>query len=240
VRVRVRYRKQGRLRFISAIDVGRVWERSLRRADLPIAYSEGFSPHPKVSFTDALPLGSDSTGEYAELTFAGPIDLPSAVRALNAAFPEGMDVLTAVPVEDGAPKFSKSLQASVWDVTYPDGTDPASAVEQAGASTVLVVPRERKGEAVDVDIRPALAHLSSSGTCVRVTVHHADHLPAAVSVAIRPSEVDAALRMFTPDLPQPVLITRLAQGRPETDGLVEALTGERIEPLSPQPQRQSL
>jgi hypothetical protein len=125
-------------------------------------------------------------------------------------------------------------------VTYPDGTDPASAVEQAGASTVLVVPRERKGEAVDVDIRPALAHLSSSGACVRVTVHHADHLPAAVSVAIRPSEVDAALRMFTPDLPQPVLITRLAQGRPETDGLVEALTGERIEPLSPQPQRQSL
>ena len=57
MRLRVRYRKQGRLRFIGAIDVGRVWERALRRADLPIAYSEGFSPHPKVSFTDALPLG---------------------------------------------------------------------------------------------------------------------------------------------------------------------------------------
>ena len=231
MRLRVRYRKQGRLRFIGAIDVGRVWERALRRADLPIAYSEGFSPHPKVSFTDALPLGYASEGEYAELTFAGRIDVPSAMASLNGAFPEGMAVMTAVPVEDGAPKLAKSLAASVWDIEYPDGTEVEKAAAAAGETAVLTVARERKGEAVEVDIRPAIADISAAGARVRVVVHAADHLPAPNAVAIRPSEVDLALRQFLSDLPQPVLVTRLAQGRPGPSGLAEALTGELIEPL---------
>ena len=75
MRVRARYAKEGRLRFISAIDLGRVWERALRKADLPIGYSEGFTPHPKVSFPDALALGYASTGEYVELTFEVPVDV---------------------------------------------------------------------------------------------------------------------------------------------------------------------
>jgi len=236
VRVRVRYRKQGRLRFVSAIDVGRLWERALRRADLPIAYSEGFSPHPKVSFTDALTLGYASTGEYAELTFAAPVELSRDIAALNAAFPEGMDVLTAVHTPDGAPRFSKALAASCWDVEYPVGAVLDHAVQQAASAATLVVPRERKGEAVDVDIRPAIADISADGPRVRVTVHHIDHLPDDVAVAIRPSEVDLALRRFQPDLAQPVLVTRLAQGRPGPDGLVEALSGELVEPLQTQRQ----
>jgi radical SAM-linked protein len=232
VRIRVRYRKQDRLRFISAIDLGRVWERALRRSDLPIAYSEGFSPHPKVSFTDALPLGYASVAEYAELTFAGPIDVSAAVGALNAAFPDGIGVTAAVVVEDGAPRFSKLLAASVWDVDYPAGTDLHDAVAAATSAVALVVPRQRKGDAVDVDIRPALAQLSTDGARLRATVHHTDHLPDAVAVAVRPSEIDLALRSFSPDLAQPVLVTRLAQGRPGPDGLVEALTRELIEPLT--------
>jgi radical SAM-linked protein len=232
VRARVRYRKQGRLRFISAIDLGRVWERALRKADLPIAYSEGFSPHPKVSFTDALPLGCASAGEYAELTFAGPIALDAAVVSLNAAFPDGIDVTTAVEVVDGAPRFAKLLAASVWDVEYPPGTELGTPVAQAVAAAALVVGRERKGETVDVDIRPAVHDLSHRDGRLRAVVHHADHLPESAAVAIRPTEIDRALRSFQPDLPQPVLATRLAQGRPGPEGLVEALTGELIEPLS--------
>ena len=220
------------MRFIGAIDVGRVWERALRRADLPIAYSEGFSPHPKVSFTDALPLGFASDGEYAELTFAGPIDVPAAVAVLNPALPEGMDVLSAVAAPEGSARFAKSLQASAWDITYPPGTDVATATRAALEAATLIVDRERKGETVAVDIRPAIFSLSTDGVRVRVVMHHADHLPSETAVAIRPTEVDQALRSFLPNLPQPVLVTRLAQGRPEADGLVEALTGERIERLS--------
>jgi hypothetical protein len=71
-RYRIRWTKEGRTRFVSARDLTSVWERALRRVDLPIAYSEGFTPHAKVSFPDALPVGYGSTGEYAELTFAAP------------------------------------------------------------------------------------------------------------------------------------------------------------------------
>ena len=216
--------------------MSRVWERALRRADLPIAYSEGFSPHPKVSFTDALSLGYESHGEYAELTFGGPVDLDAAVAALNAAFPDGMAVTAAVAVEEGAPRFAKLLAASCWDVEYGPGIDLAAAAAAVADTAVLTVARERKGETVDVDIRPAISQISARASRVRVTVHHPDHLDEASAVAIRPGEVDLALRGFQPDLGHPVLVTRLAQGRPGPEGLEEALTGELYEPLTPQRQ----
>ncbi len=225
-RIRVRYSKTGKLRFISAIDLGRIWERSLRRAQLPIAYSEGFSPHPKVSFTDALPLGYASTGEYAELTFAGPIPLQPAITALNAAFPEGIAVRRAVAVADGDPKLATWLLASCWDVAYPTGADLTAAVAATGQAESLPIARERKGEPVTVDLRPAIHQISVHGARVRVTLHH-------LQVPVRPTEVDLALRSTDPALPPPALVVRVAQGRPVAEGLVEALSGELIEPLHP-------
>jgi len=241
MRVRARYTKSGKLRFISAIDLGRVWERSLRLADLPIAYSEGFSPHPKVSFPDALPLGYASTGEYAELTFAAPVVLDTAVKALNAAFPAGLEILLAVPVADGDPKLSSLLQASTWDLQYRADDDTArrilAAVDALRAADEVPVARQRKGAPEAVDMRPAVAEISAvastDGVTVRVTLHHIDHLPpGAPPVALRPSEVHAGLEVLRPALPDPVLVTRVAQGRALDRGLAEALSGEHVPPLS--------
>ena len=227
MRTRVRYAKAGKVRFVSAIDLGRIWERSLRRADLPIAYSEGFSPHPRISFPDALPLGYASTGEYAELTFAGPVDLPSAMAALNAAFPAGLEVLQALPVADGDPRLSRWLQAAVWDLAYPSPTPSLQpAVAGARSAAALPVARERKGQVVSVDLSPAIFHLSTDLQTVRAVLHH-------VEPQVRPTEVQLALRSFAADIPEPALVTRVAQGRPDDDGLLEALSGERIAPLRP-------
>lgn len=227
MRTRVRYAKTGKLRFVSAIDLGRLWERALRKADLPIAYSEGFSPHPKVSFTDALPLGLASTGEYAELTFAAPVDLDTAMAALNAAFPEGLQVLAAAEAEDGAPRLAKLLQAACWDLSYPKGHAAAldSAVQDANAADALIVGRERKGETVEVDLRPALHGMVAWEGTVRVIVRHVEPPP-------RPSEVHLALQKFAPSLPAPALALRVAQGQAAPDGLLEALSGELV-PLAP-------
>lgn len=229
-RVRVRYAKTGKLRFISAIDLGRVWERALRKANLPIAYSEGFSPHPKVSFPDALPLGYASTGEYAELRFGAPIAIQPAMRDLNSAFVEGCEVRDAVGVTDGAPRLAKWLSASLWQLDYPEETDRdalAAAVQALREAGELVVGRERKGKTVDLDLRPYVHDLTCSGTCVRVVLLHGEP-------PVRPTEVQAALAADRSDaagrraLPEPTHITRVVQGAPADDGVHEALSGDRV------------
>ena len=164
VRVRVRFAKTGKLRFISAIDLGRVWERALRKADLPIAYSEGFSPHPKVSFGDALPLGYASTAEFAELTFGGTLDLDVMTSRLNGAFPTGLEVLDAMEFVEGGKRLGKLLQASLWTLDYPDAEGVAEAVAALPADGPLPVERERKGEMVTADLRPPLVGIAAAGT----------------------------------------------------------------------------
>jgi radical SAM-linked protein len=244
-RVRARWGKQGKLRFVSAIDLGRLWERALRKADLPIAYSEGFSPHPKVSFPDALPLGYASTGEYVELTFTHPVAVSPSVAQLNVAFPTGLAVLDAHPVADGAPKLAKHLRASLWTMDYRLEAAAADAlpgaVEALLAAERLPVERQRKGAPIEVDLRPAIHQISlldphpdaPQMRRVAVVLHH-------LEPPVRPSEVHLALhdhihRAIAQPLPEPALITRVAQGLATDKGVAEALTGALIAPAPPPP-----
>jgi radical SAM-linked protein len=229
MRVRARYTKEGRLRFISAIDLGRVWERALRKADLPIAYSEGFTPHPKVSFPDALALGYASTGEYVELTFAVPVDLAAAVAAFNAVAAEGLRIIDATEVVEGAPRIARWLRASLWDLRYPgqhtgvldDGVRALAHAEH------LPVDRERKGTSTRLDLKPALHMIASDGNAVRVILHHTEP-------PFRPTEVHQSLCTTggLAALEEPRLVIRVAQGSAEPSGLCEALSGQLL-PVAP-------
>lgn len=229
MRVRARYAKQGRLRFISAIDLGRLWERALRKADLPIAYSEGFTPHPKVSFPDALALGYGSTGEYVELTFVVPVAVDAMVAAFNAAAPEGLRILAAVEVAEGAPRFSKWLRASLWDLRYPRGYAGVldRGVHALADAEHLLVDRERKGTTTQLDLRPALHLIASRDHAVRVVLHHTEP-------PFRPTEVHQSLCATAglEALPVPELVIRVGQGSAEDDGLREALSGQTL-PVAP-------
>jgi radical SAM-linked protein len=232
VRIRVRFAKAGKLRFISAIDLGRVWERALRKADLPIAYSEGFSPHPKVSFGDALPLGYASAAEFAELSFGGTVDLGVMTARLNKAFPEGLAVLDAVEFQEGGKRLGRLLQASLWTLDYasPDGlADAVAALPEDGP---LPVQRERKGEMISADLRPPLVGIAAHGAQVRAVVRHPGFIPGVPDggIAVRAEDIHTALRLPHP----PTLITRLAQGQvaETTTGVTDALR-DHIEPLVP-------
>jgi radical SAM-linked protein len=171
-RIRIRYTKEGRVRFVSARDLTSVWERALRRADLPIAYSEGFNPHAKVSFPDALSVGFASTGEYAELTFAAPIDPGPDLGRLSATLPGGMDILTYLEVPDGAPKLARMLGATLWELVFRADAPPAATVQvdqlqRAGdellaTDTAEVVRTRPNGEQRTLDVRPALVDLRAS------------------------------------------------------------------------------
>src|SRR5438067_13076726 len=88
-KVRIRFCKLGKVRFTSHRDVARIWERALRRATLPVAYTEGFSPHPKLSFGLALSNGHESLGEYLDVDLAAPVDVDSIAARLDPCLPIG-------------------------------------------------------------------------------------------------------------------------------------------------------
>ena len=113
----VRYAKRGKMRFASHLDVARAFERGVRRAGLPIAYSAGFTPHPKISYAGGAPTGVASEAEYLSLTLTSRTEADSVRGRLNAALPDGIDVITVTEDSGGLP--ASRLTASEWQVALP-------------------------------------------------------------------------------------------------------------------------
>ncbi|MGA0222553.1 MAG: TIGR03936 family radical SAM-associated protein, partial [Candidatus Nanopelagicales bacterium] len=113
-RVRIRYARRGRLRFSSHRDFQRALERAIRRAGLPIAFSAGFSPHPKISYANSAPTGAASEAEYAEIGLTAAWDPEDVRAALDSALPPGLDVVDAV--EARTSDFAQRLEASHWRI----------------------------------------------------------------------------------------------------------------------------
>ena len=131
-RLRLRYAKRGRLRFSSHRDFQRALERALRRAGVPMAYSAGFTPHPKVSYANAAPTGAASEAEYLEIALARQGCDPELLRAgAGRALPAGLDLVDVV--EAGPGPLADRLQASVWRWSCPASSpsEPCDAVRAA-------------------------------------------------------------------------------------------------------------
>ncbi|MDT3445378.1 MULTISPECIES: TIGR03936 family radical SAM-associated protein [unclassified Pseudofrankia] len=218
-RVRLRFAKRGRLRFLSQLDLARSFERGLRRARVPIAFSAGFSPHPKVSWVGGVPTGAASEAEYVELALAEDVD-PEALRvALDAALPPGFDLLACVPAEGGP--LAGRIEASRWSVRVPGvpAEDVSRALDALLARESLEVERRTKSGRALVDVRRAVI----CGVC-RASAHDCAILDVVVrhtTPAVRPDDVLTALGVVAvPPLtfPVPPEPTRLEQGLIRVDG----------------------
>jgi radical SAM-linked protein len=224
-KLRIRYAKRGRLRFTSHRDFARVFERAIRRAQIPIAFSAGFSPHPKVSYAGAAPTGAASEAEYLEVGLAVTADPQQVLAALDAALPPGIDILDVVDAADSPAKsLTDLIEASHWAIDLP-GVDLEAArraLDALLAAATAPVERPTKDGTRMVDVRAAIrsAHVSltsadepgANGECARmdVVVQHA-------TPAVRPDDILSALRtvgaLTTPVTP---VATRLAQGLIDT------------------------
>src|SRR5713101_6032050 len=127
-RLIVRYAKRSRMRFASHRDIARAVERGVRRARLPIAYSAGFTPHPKISYAGAAPTGTASEAEYLELSLTRACAVSEVRERLDAALPDGIDVIEVMQAPPGLGALP--LEASLWQAVLP-GVPPADAARAA-------------------------------------------------------------------------------------------------------------
>jgi radical SAM-linked protein len=165
-RLRLRFSKAGKVRFTSHRDVARLWERALRRSRLPVAYSQGFVPHPLVSFGLALPTGCESQGEYLDVRLGavspGEIPLEGLPEALSTFLPAGMEVQVAALIGDAEGSLQQEVASCDWELEVfgVSSEELRQRAETVLAAPSLTVTRERKGRPVDDDIRPAIRTLS--------------------------------------------------------------------------------
>ena len=219
-KLRIRYAKRGRLRFASHRDLARTLERALRRAQVPMAFSAGFSPHPKISYLGAAPTGAGSEAEYVEIGLSDRRD-PEAVRAaLDAALPPDVAVLECVEAGEGTGSLADRIDAATWRVELPgvDAGELASALAEFLARDSVTVPRRTKNGLRDVDARAAVAGASAADEagCAILAV-----VVRQVTPAVRPDDVLAGL-VAVADLrpPSPPRAVREAQGRLDDTGTV--------------------
>ncbi|MEE1834880.1 TIGR03936 family radical SAM-associated protein [Streptomyces sp. SP17KL33] len=160
-RIRLRYTKRGRLRFTSHRDFQRAFERALRRAEVPMAYSAGFTPHPKVSYANAAPTGTGSEAEYLEIALTEARDPEKLRILLDESLPTGLDIVDAVEARTSG--LADRLTASEWELRL-DGVDPeeaARAVEVFKAAELVEVQRRTKNGMRTFDARAAVVDLDS-------------------------------------------------------------------------------
>ncbi|MFD7628202.1 TIGR03936 family radical SAM-associated protein [Streptomyces sp. NPDC059851] len=231
-RIRLRYTKRGRLRFTSHRDFQRAFERALRRAEVPMAYSAGFTPHPRVSYANAAPTGTGSEAEYLEIALTEHRDPAKLRELLDESMPVGLDIVDAVEARTSG--LADRLTASVWELRL-DGVDTAEAagaVEAYLAADTVEVQRRTKngmrtfdtrGAVASLEVLPVQADRPLDNACaiLRLVVRH-------LTPAVRPDDVLSGLRAVA-DLapPVPAAVTRLAQG------LFDEESGTVTDPLAP-------
>jgi radical SAM-linked protein len=157
--LRFRFTKLGKIRWTSHRDIARMWERALRRTRVPVAYSGGFSPRPKISFGLALPTGGESLAEYLDIDLADAVAVGGLPERLSAALPHGLDVVT-VGEADGQVSLQQDVTSCSWEISLSSSADLAARIDDALAAPALVVSRERKGHTTQDDIRPAIKQLA--------------------------------------------------------------------------------
>jgi radical SAM-linked protein len=186
MRLQITFSKTEAMRFTSHLDLFRAWERTLRRAGLPLAYSQGFKAHPRLNLASALPLGFTSSGEVLEAWLEEEMPLEIISQAIRSALPPGLLLGEIRQAGPKAPSLQTQLQAAEYNVTllqnHPELDSQLRAIVAAAS-----LPRERRGKAYD--LRPligALRRLSDAENgCQRIFMR----LSAQENATGRPEEV---------------------------------------------------
>lgn len=159
MRIRITFTKQGALRYTGHLDLHKVWERAARRAALPLAYSQGFHPQPKLNMAAALPLGFSSRCEVLDMKLEREIPLEDLPTRFNATLPPGLQVVDVEQVDERAPALQTQVVSAEYHVTLNEPIDPSELQRRIDSLTESKsIPRERRGKMYD--LRPLIEALN--------------------------------------------------------------------------------
>lgn len=175
MKVRIKFSKTGHMKFVGHLDTMRYFQKAIRRAGLPIAFSGGFSPHMIMSFAAPLGVGTTSLGEYFDMELTETVPTDEIEKRLNEVMAEGVVVCSARQVEDGKASTAMSLVAAAdYYVEFREGKEPAAAwqskLDEFLAQPEISVTKKTKRSEKTVDIRPYIyeMHLDGNGVFMQL------------------------------------------------------------------------
>ncbi len=217
MKVRIRFKKEGVMKYIGHLDVMRYFQKLLRRADIPIAYSQGLSPHQIMSFAMPLSTGLESDGEYVDIEITERITTDEAKRRMNAHNVEGIEILSFKELPDGAKNAMASISAADYTVSFREGFKPSfSCIDTLrrmyDEDSINVVKQTKKSESV-VDIKPGIYSIDGDDEKIHLC------LSCGSVLNIKPELViGAAFNREGADLPEFALSIRRNEIYTDIDG----------------------
>lgn len=160
--IRVKYKKEDEMIFISHLDLQRLLQRAFRRAKITLSYSEGFNPHPKMSYGNALALGVESQGEYVDIEIEDDIEVKEFLQRINAELPDGVKFVKAKEIDPKTPSLSSVIVYGEYifniDLEKPLSKEfvKSRVLKFIKSKEIIVTKKNKKGKNVEVDIRPLI------------------------------------------------------------------------------------
>ena len=164
MRLRIKFRKYGPVRFIGHLDVMRFFQKAIRRAGIDVAYSGGFSPHQIMSFAAPLSVGLESNGEYMDVEVNSIVSCEDVMERLNAASAPGIEVTSVIQLSEKAGNAMASVAAASYTVRFREGREPKVDMETALSNLMakeqILYTKETKKGTRDVDLKPGIYELT--------------------------------------------------------------------------------
>lgn len=194
MKVRVKFRKYGPVRFIGHLDVMRFFQKAIRRAEIDITYTGGFSPHQIMSFAAPLGVGLESNGEYMDIEVGSAASSQDMIQRLNTASVPGIEIISARVLPDTAGNAMASVAAAEYTVRFREGREPsfdyAGELDGFMGQDQIMITKETKKGTHEMDLKPGIYELSFSDGAFHMLVD------ASSAGNIKPSMVIAAYLLF--------------------------------------------
>lgn len=170
MRVLMRFSKDDSIKYISHLDMQRLFQRALRRAKLPCAYSQGFNPHLLIGFACALPVGVCSESEYVEFQLESFVHPSECMKRLNAVLPSGVRILNATEPADSFPTVASVIALAEYTLVPKENRDFGEIISGLLAQPSIEIEKKTKRGMENVDVRPFIHRLKQTESGIKATL----------------------------------------------------------------------